>query len=385
MPFINDMLDSFPKNPSAAEAVLEQGDEKAVAPPKVVTRFTYDVDKVMRFLRRRILGQPEALAAVEDMLRLVRADITDPQRPLFVSLFLGPTGVGKTEVVRCLAEAIHGNREGFCRVDMNTLSQEHYAASLTGAPPGYVGSKEGHTLLDKEAIEGSYRAPGIVLFDEVEKASSTVLQALLNVFDNGILTVASGQIEISFRNALIFMTSNIAAREIQQHAQEQSDSWWHRWFGVGGAPNEKKTEEIVRKGLEARFSPEFINRIDEIVTFNWIGGNVLHDIIQMEVENLNHRLQKHRCRLVLGPSMLHHLAAVGFDQKYGARSLKRALRKHLEVPLADYLLKRNWDPDAQESEISASWHDGKATFCEASEGGSLTRGVGDLRTAEPDI
>lgn len=368
MPFINDMLKSVPKTQQKTmESVpLEHNNENSLVSPPVVTRFTYDVDKVMRSLRSKIVGQPKALDTVEDMLRLVRADITDPHRPLFVTLFLGPTGVGKTEVVRCLSQAIHGSQEAFCRVDMNTLSQEHYAASLIGAPPGYVGSKEGHTLLDKEAIEGSYRAPGIVLFDEVEKASSSVLQALLNVFDNGIMTVASGQIEISFRNSLIFMTSNIAAREIQEDVQKPRNTWWHRWLGgLAKTRSQKKTEELVLNGLEAKFLPEFINRIDEIVTFNWISNDVLHEIIQLEVSSLNSRLQKHRCRLVLDYSMLNHLSVVGFNQKYGARSLKRAFRKYIEVPLANYLLTRSRGPDTPELQIiTALWSDGHASFHE---------------------
>jgi ATP-dependent Clp protease ATP-binding subunit ClpA len=365
VPFVNDMVDSFAKEQREMDESGPKAADTVLTPSKVVTRFTYDVEKVMKLLRSRIVGQSEVLQTIEEMLRLVRVDIADPQRPLFVCLFLGPTGVGKTELVRLLAEAIHGNRESFCRVDMNTLSQEHYAASLTGAPPGYVGSKEGQTILDKEKIEGSFRAPGIVLFDEVEKASSPVLQALLNVFDNGIMTVASGQLQINFRNSLIFMTSNIAAREIQEYAQRKSQSWWNRWFGIGGVPSESKTQEMIRKGLEEKFSPEFLNRLDEIVTFNWIRGDVLRDIISLEIERLNHRIAKHQCKLSLDVSLINHLAKVGFDKRYGARSLKRAVRKYVEVPLANYLFTRPWNPNAPLQKITAVWSNAETLFYES--------------------
>src|SRR5690554_5015323 len=138
------------------------------------SRFSFDPEKVMQHVRGHIIGQRAALDEIENMLLTVKADFNAPTRPLAVTLMLGPTGVGKTETIRLITEAIHGKPDAFCRIDMNTLAQEHYAAALTGAPPGYVGSKEGHSLFDETAIAGSHTRPGIVLFDELEKASTEV-------------------------------------------------------------------------------------------------------------------------------------------------------------------------------------------------------------------
>ncbi|MHB1419947.1 MAG: AAA family ATPase [Bacillota bacterium] len=166
---------------------------KKLLPKGLETRFQIDIEQVMKHLRNKIFGQSAALTAIEDMLKIVKADVGEPDTPLYIAMFLGPTGVGKTETIKILAEAIHGSHEALCRVDMNTLALDHYAAALTGAPPGYVGSKEGATILDKEKIEGSFSKPGIILFDEIEKASPQVIQTLLNIFDNGIMNMASGE------------------------------------------------------------------------------------------------------------------------------------------------------------------------------------------------
>ena len=146
-------------------------------------RFHFEPNKVMELLRSQIIGQDHALNEIEKMLHVVKADFSSPERPLAVTLMLGPTGVGKTETVRLIAQAIYGQPDAFCRIDMNTLAQEHYAAALTGAPPGYVGSKEGHSLFDETAINGSHTRPGIMLFDELEKASPEVIRGLMNVLD----------------------------------------------------------------------------------------------------------------------------------------------------------------------------------------------------------
>ncbi|HEV8078520.1 MAG TPA: AAA family ATPase, partial [Marinobacter sp.] len=202
MPFINERLE-------ANRESIEKS--RAVSGPARASRFRFEPDAVMSRLRGNIVGQEDALKAMESMLVRVKADIGDENRPLAVHLFLGPTGVGKTETVRLIAEAIHGNRDGLCRIDMNPLAQEHYAAALTGAPPGYVGSKEGHSLFDLDKVQGSFSKPGIVLFDEIEKASKEVVRTLLNALDTGRLMFPSGNREIDFRNTLIFMTSNAGA------------------------------------------------------------------------------------------------------------------------------------------------------------------------------
>lgn len=325
MPFITDQVNSF-DDQSVSKGHSSNTLDKTADKLPLVSRFRYDTTRIMAWLRSRMAGQDEVLNGVRDMLDLVRADIGDPTRPLFIALLLGPTGVGKTELVRLLAEAIHGKRDAFCRIDMNTLSQDHYAASLTGAPPGYAGSKEGLTILDKTSIEGTYSTPGIVLFDEVEKASPMVTQTLLNIFDNGIMTVASGQQTINFRNSLIFMTSNVGAKTLQdaiKHAEDKREAIQH--LGI---------QDIIDEGLEERFSPEFINRIDEIVVFHWITPTAAHHIIDMEIHRLNQRVARYGVTLALTDEARTWLQSEGHDLRYGARALKRTIRRHVEVPLA---------------------------------------------------
>jgi ATP-dependent Clp protease ATP-binding subunit ClpA len=344
MPFINDMIaDTEQKNKNMAALQAENSSESDVIKSHLSnsadlnSRFRFDIDAVMKSLRSEIIGQDQALLAVEDMLKVVRADITDPRRPLYTALFLGPTGVGKTEIVRAISRSLYGDADAFCRVDMNTLSQEHYAASLTGAPPGYVGAKEGKTIIDQEKLEGQLGLPGIVLLDELEKASKEVLQALLNVFDNGLLTVASGEKTYSFRNAIIFMTSNLAAQDIQKFEEKQN----HPVYGLmpRTVSGRKRTvDSLVKKKMMSTFSPEFVNRIDNITIFNWIEKSTVEKIVELEIKRLNRRLKKHNCIVDAEPDVVKFIAGSGFDRQFGARSLRRSVRKILEVPLAEYLL-----------------------------------------------
>ncbi len=342
MPFLNDMLDETNRR-RLEQQRLDEVNAGEVAPDAplpaggISSRYRFDVAAIMRAVRGEILGQDEALDSLEHMLQIVRADISDPAKPLHTALFLGPTGVGKTELVRALARALHGDADAFCRVDMNTLSQEHYAASLTGAPPGYVGSKEGTTILDQDRIEGSLGKPGIVLFDELEKASDEVIQALLNVFDNGLLTVASGGRTYSFRNALVFMTSNLGAKRLQAYEERRrrlSGRMLARIAGDRGS----RVKQLMEKELLRRFTPEFVNRIDTVTVFNWIGGGVVEALVELEVQRLNRRLRKHNVELRLDSSARRHIVRQGFNRRYGARSLRRAMRHYVEVPLARFLL-----------------------------------------------
>lgn len=335
MPFINDML----------QAVEEKQSLSASAGKKTQTRFKFGVEEVMAKMRSRIYGQEPAMQAIENMLKIVRSDIADPDKPLYVGLFLGPTGVGKTEIVRTLAEIIHGSKDAFCRVDMNTMAQDHYAAALTGAPPGYVGSKEGTTVLDKEKIEGSYSKPGIVLFDEIEKAGPQVLLTLLNIFDNGIMTISSGDKVIDFRNSIICMTSNLAASDIYRFTDRRLSSVGaklsyvlnpYNWF----CGEQSLLDRIVMRKLEKAFKPEFINRIDDIVIFNWLAQPTLEKVTNVLVEQLNIRLRKHRCKLLIEDSARDFLAEKGYNKRFGARALKRAFRSYIEVPLAERLMER---------------------------------------------
>ncbi|MCP1676776.1 ATP-dependent Clp protease ATP-binding subunit ClpA [Natronocella acetinitrilica] len=342
MPFLNDMLDETSRKRLEQQRLAEDNAGELLPaevpePNTIESRYRFDVNAIMRAVRGEILGQDEAVDAVERMLHIVRADIADPRRPLHTALFLGPTGVGKTELVRAVARALHGDADAFCRVDMNTLSQEHYAAALTGAPPGYVGSKEGTTILNQELIEGSLGKPGIVLFDELEKASDEVVQALLNVFDNGMLTVASGERTYSFRNALVFMTSNLGARRLQSF-EERRERFPGKLFPMPARRRRDKLYQMMERELLRRFVPEFVNRIDTITVFNWIHGDVVEQLVDLELVRLNRRLRKHSVELQLEPSVRAHIAREGFDRKYGARSLRRAMRHRIEAPLAHFLL-----------------------------------------------
>jgi len=225
-----------------------------------------------------------------------------------VNLFLGPTGVGKTEIVRLLAQAIHGKPDAFCRIDMNTLAQEHYAAALTGAPPGYVGSKEGATLFDAEAIAGSFSRPGIVLFDELEKASREVVRSLLNVLDSGRLTLAAGNRTLDFRNALVFMTSNIGARQAAR---------WERWLipRMGRAALRSRS---FGQALHRHFDPEFLNRIDRTLQFESIQGDRLKAVLDVELGKLAQRLARQGVRLQVDEAVKHAICRT-HDSRFGAR------------------------------------------------------------------
>ncbi|MEW5509824.1 AAA family ATPase [Pseudomonas antarctica] len=301
-------------------------------------RFTFDPAQVMALLRSRIVGQDAALAQVGRLLKVVKADIGERDRPLSVNLFMGPTGVGKTEIVRLLAQALHGRADGFCRIDMHTLAQEHYAAALTGAPPGYVGSKEGISLFNSELIQGSYSRPGIVLFDELEKASQEVVRSLLGILENGQLTLAGGTRTLDFRNSLIFMTSNIGAHQARRHRQRFTQGWRRllRVFVRGEAA-------VLEEALHGHFEPEFLNRIDRILMFEPLDRRWLDALLDVELEKLNQRLAAHQRSLSVDASARAWLCRQ-HDARFGARALGRRVRVELEPAIAECLLR---DPAVQ--------------------------------------
>lgn len=323
MPFINEKF----------EANREQTARRDYAGRvQRMSRFVFDPEAVSDRLQERIVGQAETLQALTAMLVRVKADIGPEDRPLAVHMLMGPTGVGKTETVRLLAEAIHGKRDALCRIDMNTLAQEHYAAALTGAPPGYVGSKEGHTLFDTEAIQGSFSKPGIVLFDEVEKASPEVVRTLLNILDSGRLVFPSGQREIDFRNSLIFMTSNVGAVEVARY-RDTFRRGWRRWLGL--IP--RREAEVLEAALLNTFDPEFINRIDGIHTYNRLGIDRLDDLLSIQLARLNQRLSRRGASVELTEALREYLCG-RYDNRFGARDILRRLRSTLEPQLAEALL-----------------------------------------------
>ncbi|MGL4401699.1 MAG: AAA family ATPase [Luteolibacter sp.] len=321
MPYINDVIENNRKLNDEAKPVLDRFR---------TSRFRFDPDQAIELLKNRIIGQGEMHHSIADMLHVVKADFGPGDRPLAVFLLVGSTGVGKTETVRVLAEALLGSAEQMCRIDMNTLAQEHYTAALTGAPPGYVGSKENHTLFDFEKIEGSYSKPGIVLFDEIEKSGKEVARALLNVLDSGRLELSAGTKRLNFNNCLIFMTSNEGARELDSY-RRSFEHGWKKW--LGRQPCKSTEKQILNTALQKKFDLEFINRIDRIVFFEELGHHFLDDILSVELAMLNKRLSRHGVSIALEATARQHLIG-GHDPRFGARHLRRRIRTDLEPELA---------------------------------------------------
>jgi len=308
-----------------------------------------DYREVMEHLNSRIVGQDRAIGQLKQALMLAQANITSQDKPLCVLFFAGPTGVGKSETVVALAEAIHEDGSNVCRVDCNLLKREHYASSLAGSPPGYVGSgggggsgDKGQTLLDKETIEGKQGRPGILVFEEIEKAHPMVWDTLMGIFDKGKLTLANGQEEINFSNTFIIMTSNVGSDELKKEAEgkkfgftdrdeEKNQRITKQEFNLDGDVRKR----IVRQAQEKAFRPEWINRIDYTVVFRWLTPPELMVICDRMIDDLNSRLLGRQVFLEATTPAKELLIEKGFDLKYGARPLKSVVRKYLEIPIAE--------------------------------------------------
>ncbi|HEV8242669.1 MAG TPA: ATP-dependent chaperone ClpB [Nitrospirales bacterium] len=269
-------------------------------------------------LRQRVIGQDEAIVAVSNAVRRARAGIQDPKRPMGSFIFLGPTGVGKTELARALAEFLFDDEQAMVRLDMSEYMEKHTVARLIGAPPGYVGYDEGGQLT--EAVRR--RPYTVVLFDEIEKAHQDVLNVLLQLLDDGRLTDGKGR-TVDFKNTVIIMTSNIGSREIQEAAAER---------------DEAKMRSRALEVLRDHFRPEFLNRIDDIVMFHPLTQEQLAAIVDLQVRQLGRRLEEHHIQLVLTAQAKQHLARTGYDVVYGARPLKRLIQREILNPLAMKLL-----------------------------------------------
>jgi ATP-dependent Clp protease ATP-binding subunit ClpB len=320
--------------------VKEEVDEHDIA--EVVSRWTGvpvsklmegEVEKLINMedrLRQRVVGQDEAIEAVANAVRAARAGLQDPNRPLGSFLFLGPTGVGKTETARALAEFLFDDEQAMVRIDMSEYQERHTVSRLIGAPPGYVGYEEAGQLT--EAVRR--RPYSVILFDEVEKAHPEVLNVLLQLLDDGRLTDAQGR-TVNFQNSIVIMTSNLGSEHVLPEHLVASGV-------VDLAERERarsKARERVMDAVRAHFRPELLNRIDDVVIFNPLGQAQIKSIVEIQLRAVRGRLAERKIELVLTEAAKELLAVEGFDPVYGARPLKRAIQQHLIQPLAMRLLR----------------------------------------------
>jgi ATP-dependent Clp protease ATP-binding subunit ClpB len=269
-------------------------------------------------LHRRVIGQEPAISSVSKAVRRARAGMQDPSRPIGSFMFLGPTGVGKTELTKALAEFLFDDEAAICRLDMSEYMEKHSVARLIGAPPGYVGYEEGGALT--EAVRR--RPYQVVLFDEIEKAHPDVFNVLLQVLDDGRLTDGQGR-TVDFRNTLIIMTSNLGSI----HLSEQAD---------GEAAEDVR--ELVMGEVRQHFRPEFLNRVDEVILFERLRRDQMADIVDIQMHRLEELAAARGLKVQLDTAARDWLAERGYDPVYGARPLKRTIQKHVQDALADKIL-----------------------------------------------
>lgn len=282
--------------------------------------------KMEEVLHRRVVGQDEAVRAVSDAIRRSRSGLADPNKPYGSFLFLGPTGVGKTELCKALAGFLFDSEDHLIRIDMSEYMEKHAVARLIGAPPGYVGYEEGGYLTEQVR-----RKPySVILLDEVEKAHPDVFNILLQVLDDGRLTDGQGR-TVDFKNTVIVMTSNIGSQHIQQM----------------GIQDYEAVKEVVMEDVKEHFRPEMINRIDEVVVFHGLDQDNIRNIAKIQLKGLEKRLEKQNLRLTVSDAALDIIAKAGFDPIYGARPLKRAIQSEIENPLAKALLAGNYAPESE--------------------------------------
>jgi ATP-dependent Clp protease ATP-binding subunit ClpB len=329
---------------SRQKMLKEEVDEEDVA--EIVSKWTgiplnrmleSEIQKLVKMeqrLKERVVGQDEAITVVSNAVRRSRAGVQEPNRPMGSFIFLGPTGVGKTELARALAQFLFDDDQALVRIDMSEYMEKHAVSRLIGAPPGYVGYEEGGQLT--EAVR---RKPySIVLFDEIEKAHPEVFNILLQLLDDGRLTDGQGR-TVDFKNTVVIMTSNIGSQQIQEL----------------GTKNEEEMRKSVLTALRAQFRPEFLNRIDDIVIFHPLGLPELMSIIEIQMKNLKQRLGEKKLTLVLTDRAKKYLAQEGYDPIYGARPLKRIIQRDILNPLALQLLQGDFkEGDTIEADVSTN-------------------------------
>ncbi len=327
-----------------AEATIDSGNQNRLLKEEVteeevaevVSRWTgIPVSKLMegelqkllgleKDLHRRVIGQDEAVTAVSEAVLRARAGLKDPQRPIGSFIFLGPTGVGKTELARALAGFMFDDEHAMIRIDMSEYQEKHTVARLIGAPPGYIGFEEGGQLT--EAVRR--RPYSVILFDEIEKAHGDVFNVLLQVLDDGRLTDGQGR-TVNFQNTVVIMTSNVGSHRILEYK------------GVFGGPDYDRMKTAVTDELRKHFRPEFLNRVDEIIVFHALSEEHLKQIVEIQLGRLRQRLADRKIELELTDAARTHLVRAGYDPSYGARPLKRAVQREIETPLARRLLSRD--------------------------------------------
>jgi len=304
----------------------EEVDEEDIA--EVVSKWTHipvsrlmegEVQKLIHMeerLHHRVIGQDEAIGAVANAIRRARAGLQDPNRPLGSFLFLGPTGVGKTELARALAEFLFDDEQALIRIDMSEYQEKHTVSRMIGAPPGYVGYEEAGQLT--EAVRR--RPYAVVLFDEIEKAHPEVLNVLLQLLDDGRLTDGKGR-TVDFKNTVVIMTSNLGSQFIAEAS-------------TGGQPLTEGVRRNVMDALRSHFRPEFLNRIDEIIFFHALDREHLKQIVDIQVRGLMKRLEERKIHVQLTDAAKDQLVREGYDPTYGARPLKRTIQRRVLDPLA---------------------------------------------------
>jgi ATP-dependent Clp protease ATP-binding subunit ClpB len=279
-----------------------------------------EIQKLLKMedrLKLRVIGQANAIHAVSNAVRRARAGLQDENRPIGSFIFLGPTGVGKTELCRALAEFLFDDEQAMVRLDMSEFMEKHSVARLIGAPPGYVGYEEGGYLT--EAVRR--RPYSVVLFDEIEKAHPDVFNALLQILEDGRMTDGQGR-TVDFKNTVIIMTSNLGSQYIQEL----------------GANNRKEMERLVGAALREAFKPEFLNRVDETIIFNSLGRDEIKSIVEIQLKRLRQNLANRKISLELSERAQALIAEKGYDPAYGARPLKRTIQRMIQDPLAIKIL-----------------------------------------------
>jgi ATP-dependent Clp protease ATP-binding subunit ClpB len=328
---LREETDKFTKQQSGARLIKEEVDEEDIA--EVVSRWTGvpvtkllegDTQKLLHLeeeLHRRVVGQDEAVTAVAEAVIRARSGLKDPNRPIGSFIFLGPTGVGKTELARALAEFLFDDERAMIRIDMSEYQEKHSVARLIGAPPGYVGFEEGGQLT--EAVR---RRPfSVILFDEIEKAHHDAFNVMLQILDDGRLTDGQGR-TVDFKNTIVIMTSNVGSQRILEYKGSFAGSAYERM------------QEAVLEEMRRQFRPEFLNRVDETIVFHSLSAEQLKQILEIQLSRLRARLADRRIALELTEAARTNLVRTGYDPHYGARPLKRAIQKRIETPLGRLLL-----------------------------------------------